>query len=493
MKNIYRLLTGVIVMLITITGMSLHAGAPSLPSPHDPAFALFPPTNLTVEDWGCSGAFLSWNKPKNTGGVTPLGLIGYRIYCDGHLICYLSEPDTLDYLDPIDIDGAYKDSVTAYYDLTVYGYPGQYGESTGTVSTYIIVCSSILPFSEPWDLASFSFQEWTFSPSKGNWGINTSQGDPLPTAAFRGTPALTDYDYTLESVPLDCSQYTCANIYLDFDFSVIVNNPTSQEKLITELYYDFAWHPKDTLVNSISMGWVHHRVDISEAVLKDPRIGFRATGSNSADIVEWDVDNINIYAVCYKPPDFTLIRKDNVVHLSWGIPCSGKQLKPNQVNSSILVGYNVYRTGSDSLPPYVKLTPSPLSINDYFDTIPLATGKYCYYVTAAYQDSYFQGIDLCEPSSDTLCVHYTYGIPEKNEPRIHIYPNPVSDMLNIESGLSFNSIEIMNLVGEKVYSETFPSTQKFSLPFTAYNAGIYLLKITLKDKTIVMKVQKNER
>ena len=492
MKNIYNLIIGIIVMLIAINGVAVHASAPFLPDPHGTTYVLYPPANLTIVNIDCI-AYLRWDKPQNIGGATPLGLIGYRIYCNGSLIHYVSDPDTLFYYDYIDAYGSYTDSVTAWYDMTVYGYPGQFGESTGVSSNYTLDCSATMPFSEPWDQGSFAWQQWSFTPSQGNWMIRTTVGNPLPTAAFTGTPLLTNYDYTLQSVPMYCIAWTCANLYLEFDSRVVVNSPTSQEKLITEICFNNSWIPKDTMVNNGTTGWVHHKIDISEADGNKPRIEFRAKGIYSADIVEWDVDNIHVYGVCYKPPDFTLNRSANVGHLTWGIPCYGKQRRPDQADSAVLVGYNVYRTNADGLPPYNELNQNPLKVTTFNDTLSLTTGMYCYFATAVYQDSDEPGILFCESPGDTLCVQYTYGIREQNKTQINIYPNPVLDVLNIESGPSFNSIEILNLVGEKVYSETFPLTNKFSVSFNDYPKGIYLMKITLKDRTIVMKVQKNEK
>ena len=88
---------------------------------------LYPPTNLTI--FIACAAWLNWDKPQDPGGATPPGLLGYRIYCDGVLIHYTPNPDTLEYWDYLVNNGTFTDSVTAYYDLTSYGYPGEFGES----------------------------------------------------------------------------------------------------------------------------------------------------------------------------------------------------------------------------------------------------------------------------------------------------------------------------------------------------------------------------
>jgi hypothetical protein len=419
MKNIYKLLKGIIVMMIAVTGLVASAGTP-LPSTKNVPRAVFnPQTNHTLNSGGTQLTRINWNNPGNHS-------------------------------------------------------------------------RNALPFFEPWDQASFVYQMWSFIPSQGNWAISTTQGNPLPTALFTGMPTLTNYDNTLQSYAQPGEDWTCANVYLEFDTRLIVNNPTLQEKLIIEINYNSSWYPKDTLINDLSTGWVHHKIDITEAGGTIFRVGFRATGINSADLGEWDVDNIYVYTICYPPPDFNLDRTGNIVHLSWGTPCTGKILKPNQVDSSTLLGYNIYRTDESGLPPFVKLNMAMLADTEYTDV--LATtfdGVACYYVSAIYEDSLNPAPPyLCESPSDTLCVHYTAGIPEQNEAQVRIFPNPVSEVLNIETDLPFTGIEVINFLGEKIYSGSFPETNNFVIPMKDNPSGNYLLKINFRNGMIVEKVLK---
>ncbi len=478
-------------MMIAITGLIAHAGFPLPSLTSSPKYVLYPPTNLTITI--VCAAWLNWQKPQGPGGITPAGLLGYRIYCDGVLIHYIPNPDTLEYWDYLVNNGTFTDSVTAYYDLTSYGYPGEFGESAAAFATSTEACGPPLPFFEPWNGGSFGYQSWKFIPSQGNWIFNINQGNPVPTASFSGTPLLVNYDYRLYTVSLVCSPWNCANIYIEYDSRSSVNNPTGQEKMITEVYSDNIWQPKDILVNDISTGWIHHKIDITDIVHDGIRIGFRAIGINSADIAEWDVDNINVYAVCYKPPDFNLNRIGNSIHLSWGIPCIGKKIKPDQVDSSTLLGYNVYRTDYSGLPPFVKLNMAIVTDTEYIDVISTTfDGVVCYYVTAVYQDSLNPGSILCEPHSDTLCADFAAGIPIENSAQIRIFPNPVSDMINIGSDEPFTSIEVLNFLGEKIYSESFPGTTNAKFLMKDNPTGIYMLKINFRQGMVVMKVVKKE-
>jgi hypothetical protein len=315
----------------------------------------------------------------------------------------------------------------------------------------------------------------------------------VPTASFTGSPALTNYDYTLRSITLYSDVWTCANLYIEFDSRLIVNNPTLEEKLIIGIKYDSSWYPKDTLVNDTSTGWVHHKIDISEIGGYYSRVGFRATGINSAAIGEWDIDNIYVYQVCFRPPDFSLERTGHQVHLSWGIPCSGKKLNPDQADSSMLIGYNIYRTDSTGLPPFIKINAGgPVPVTEYTDNlVPNFVGVACYFVTAVYVDSYNPGPILCEPPSDTLCAVFALGVPVTNKEQIRIFPNPVSDVININSDKPLTGIEVLNFVGETIYSGSFPETKKINIRMENNPKGIYLIKLRSGKETVVRKVLKN--
>lgn len=489
MKNIYNLFKMGIVMLMLV---SITARACTPPSSSSPKYTLYPPTNLNIIVMELCAAYLTWDKPHDPGGLTPAGLIGYKIYRDGILIHSINDPDSLEYYDYVDDVGTFTDSVTAYYDLTSYGFPGDFGESAAESGIITVYCAEILPMFESWDGGSFSYQNWSFSPVQGNWHYNTIQGNPTPTASFMGTPAVTNYSNRLQSINLDCSVWICANIYLEFDSRLILNNATSLEKMITEIQYNGIWYPKDTLVNDANTGWTHHKIDISDATGKYSKIGFRATGTNSSDIVEWDIDNIHVYPVCFRPPDFSLERTGHQVNLSWGIPCNAKKFNSDHYDRSSIAGYNIYRTDQSGLPPFNKINASYVADTSFTDILPQSfIGEACYFVTVVYQDSANPGYLLCEPPSDTLCADFLAGIQNDDNSRLHIFPNPVNDFLKIESSEPLSDIEILNFTGQKIYSESFPGRTNISIRMKDYPGGIYLVKLKVNDKIIVRKIINN--
>lgn len=83
------------------------------------------------------------------------------------------------------------------------------------------------------------------------------------------------------------------------------------------------------------------------------------------------------------------------------------------------------------------------------------------------------------------------GISENKllEKNIFIYPNPTSQNITIESnGMTFDLIEVCNVLGQKILSKELENLTKSELILTELNAGIYFLKVYSKGKQI--KVEK---
>ena len=257
------------------------------------------------------------------GGGTPPGLVGYKVYRDDILIHTVPSPDTLYYYD-LNVDpGTHKWGVTAKYDLTPYGFPGQFGESlpAGNI-TMAIVCGLPLPFYEPWDNGSFTFQGWTFSPvTQQHWVMNGSVGDPQPCADFKWDPPTANYSLSLQSPTLNAGPYSCAKIWLDFDYKCIDRNGGETEKLTIETYYNGAWHPIGDLKNNgTTANWMPAHIDISTVKGKGFKVRFNANGASSTNILHWYVDNINVYGVCNSPLALHGVQTHDTINLSWNAP-----------------------------------------------------------------------------------------------------------------------------------------------------------------------------
>jgi hypothetical protein len=265
-----------------------------------------------------------------TGGGTPDGLIGYNVYRDNNFLHFVNGPDSLEYYDLHLLPGHYCYDVSAKYDLTLYGFPGQFDESlvaSNGPACVDIIYGYPLPFVEPWTQGNFTFQNWTRvnvpATQASNWSVNTTVGNAAPCADFSWQPMINTYDQSLVSPIINAGPYTCAKIWFDFDYKLVDRNATGHEMVDMDVYYDGAWHNKGQVANNGSVDWTPKHIDITVVKGKGFQVRFRATGAHSNDILHWYFDNINIYAMC-KPA--TNLVGDAVAmdaHLNWKAPKCG--------------------------------------------------------------------------------------------------------------------------------------------------------------------------
>jgi hypothetical protein len=278
---------------------------------------------MGIED----AAYLTWNKPvakmknKSSSKMNPPGLTGYIIYRDGIYLDSLTDADTLYYYDLALYPGTYTYKVASSYDLTPYGYPGLFAQSypAGPVSVDITY-GLHLPFSESWDQATFNYNKWAFDPDAGNWSINNSLGNPAPRAQFSSDPPRIYYSYSLITPVLNASSLACANIWLNFDYSLLDHNATGNEKMNVEIFYNNTWHGLAEYSNTGDKGWISSHMDITPVKGKAFRIRFRASGVNSEDIINWNIDNIHVYGICKPPEQLAADSSGNDVRLTWSAP-----------------------------------------------------------------------------------------------------------------------------------------------------------------------------
>ncbi|MEI6437008.1 MAG: T9SS type A sorting domain-containing protein, partial [Bacteroidota bacterium] len=253
-------------------------------------------------------------------GGDPPGLIGYNIYRDAALVHTTPHKDTISWWDYGLNPGTYKYEVKAKYDLTPYGFPGQFGESLGNTAgekSVTLICGAPLPFYEPWDAGTFGFNNW--APS-GHWTMNTGIGNPAPSADFNWAPALTNYSQALTSEVIDASAWTCAKIWLDFDLKLIDRNNTGKEKLTIDIFYGGSWHQKMEVSNNGSTNWVPKHINIDVVKGKAFRIRFVASGVNSSDMLHWYVDNVHAYGICNPAKTLAASQSQFTTTLTWVAP-----------------------------------------------------------------------------------------------------------------------------------------------------------------------------
>jgi hypothetical protein len=76
------------------------------------------------------------------------------------------------------------------------------------------------PFNEGWEIGMFAYNDWQFTPAQLNWVVNTSQGNPAPSAVFNGSPGILNYISQMETPMIYAEPWVCARIYLEFDYKL---------------------------------------------------------------------------------------------------------------------------------------------------------------------------------------------------------------------------------------------------------------------------------
>ena len=101
--------------------------------------------------------------------------------------------------------------------------------------------------------------------------------------------------------------------------------------------------------------------------------------------------------------------------------------------------------------------------------------------------------DLNNPTDGDTCTWIvnsvaTVGLNESSLVDITLFPNPAQHTLNIQSSLSFDKIEIIDLLGKKVLSQTCKSNSMNQFDVSALKRGNYLVR--LFDGTALLKTEK---
>jgi len=83
----------------------------------------------------------------------------------------------------------------------------------------------------------------------------------------------------------------------------------------------------------------------------------------------------------------------------------------------------------------------------------------------------------------TVTVTSTAGISENNLLSFEMYPNPVSDVLNIQlpTGTEKAEVGVFDISGRLVSSKTI-SSNDVSLDVQKFSKGIYIIRVTTNNK-----------
>lgn len=102
-----------------------------------------------------------------------------------------------------------------------------------------------------------------------------------------------------------------------------------------------------------------------------------------------------------------------------------------------------------------------------------------------------QTVNGCESNTRlAVTAGINLGIDDFETIVFKYYPNPVSNMLNLVASETINSVEIFNLLGQRVFSKKMDAMQE-QLDFSQLPKGTYILKATIGNVIKNVKIVKN--
>lgn len=90
----------------------------------------------------------------------------------------------------------------------------------------------------------------------------------------------------------------------------------------------------------------------------------------------------------------------------------------------------------------------------------------------------------------TFMLYQTLSSDSFNNFNVIHHPNPIHDILNLSSQKTINSIKIINLLGQELYSEDI-NQNEVQIDLSHFSSGTYLIKVSSDDASKTIKVVKN--
>ncbi|RLD87939.1 MAG: hypothetical protein DRJ09_09310 [Bacteroidetes bacterium] len=472
---------------------------------------LNPPLNFGCQyTYNTDEILVQFTPPDIVSSDSATNPVSFNIYLDNAVISntpYQGQPveDTimviLDSLTP----GFHTIKASALYDLTIYGYPGQTGESVFSDScTQNVVYGYHLPFHEGWDIPDFNINKWEVYQNGAQWLVDTTIGSPQGAACCKPIDTSTRrYRATLNSYYLNADSIEEGNIFLDFNLSCEVQFPNGWGILELWIYNGTKWNFLKEYTLYDTTGYYNQHCNITNYSKGNVfRIRFNYGGNTPSLGNKWIIDNINIYRLCSSPENLvgdyfwfdSIPGKETYgVKICWDTPNSVKGLysASNNKEGRSLSGFNLYRKGENEQ-DYNLYTSIPYNPDSsqycFYDSYPNVDlhQVYCYKVTAVWED-----FEQCEseaahsqdtPNNNFVCVYVTGNEKSKQSNTVYAYPNPSTHHVIIQSRKPVTEIRILNLLGKLVAVYPVLNKTKVTIDVSKFNKGIYLLKVSSKHE-----------
>ncbi|MCB2220761.1 MAG: T9SS type A sorting domain-containing protein [Bacteroidetes bacterium] len=240
------------------------------------------------------------------------------------------------------------------------------------------------------------------------------------------------------------------DIFLTWNEPVLGNggmaNPTNYK-----VYYKMGESAFELLETTVSNSFTHQNVT--------------AAGSHSYYVIavynEGESDSSNQVEVVLTTPEPTNLVSQllaNNVVLNWDQP-------DNNLPMAGLLGYNIYHRLDAGEYELLMFTEDP-----YYAHEEIPAGIHSYYVTAVYDGA------ESDPSNEVMVELIISNVENEIASGTKLYPNPVSNVLNINSEFLIDGVKIYSQTGKVLYQQTL-SAKNFRISVIDLPAGLYVVQM----------------
>ncbi|NNT72851.1 T9SS type A sorting domain-containing protein [Flavobacterium sp. IMCC34852] len=113
-----------------------------------------------------------------------------------------------------------------------------------------------------------------------------------------------------------------------------------------------------------------------------------------------------------------------------------------------------------------------------FNCVNTPPGNACPGVTDFAQFVMTSNLDIVYYDNLYLHKNTVLSTNDFETPKARIYPNPVTDILNIESEMAIEKVTVYNVLGQEVISKS-PNTESVALDVASLQAGVYVIKTAI--------------
>jgi hypothetical protein len=132
-----------------------------------------------------------------------------------------------------------------------------------------------------------------------------------------------------------------------------------------------------------------------------------------------------------------------------------------------------------------------LLVGNFYDIASTSYSQVANYPNSNYAYYFFD--DFCLSTDSTLAFNYNYNCStptnifqqDKSKSELKIYPQPASQVINLENTIKILKVEIVNNIGNSLKTH-FNNSNKITFDISAFEDGLYVLKISLENETEIM-------